>query len=92
MFFKRRQQNQRRYPRKAYGTQVTVTCEEQTFSCVLVDISKGGAFLRIGEGHRIRQGAFIELNIPFTGRNEFVQKMGRVTRLDRQGVGIRFIS
>jgi hypothetical protein len=92
MLFKRRPQNKRRHPRKAYGTQVTVTCEEQTFSCVLVDISKGGAFLRIGEGHRIRQGVFVEVNIPFTGRNEFVQKMGRVTRVDRQGVGIRFIS
>jgi hypothetical protein len=92
MLFKRRQQNKRRHPRKAYGTQVTVTCEEKTFSCVLVDISKGGAFLRIGEGHRIRQGNFIEVSIPFTGREEFVQKMGRVTRVDRQGVGIRFIS
>jgi hypothetical protein len=92
MFFKRRPQNKRRHPRKAYGTQVTVTCEEQTFSCVLVDISKGGAFLRIGEGHRIRRGAFIELNIPFTGRKEYVQKMGRVNRVDRLGVGIHFIS
>lgn len=91
MFFKRRQQNKRRFPRKAYGTQVTVTCEERTFSCVLEDISKGGAFLRIEQGHPINQGAFIDLSIPFTGRSEYVQKMGKVTRVDKNGIGVRFI-
>lgn len=92
MLFKRRQKNKRRFPRKAYGTPVTVTCEEQTLSCVLEDISKGGAFLRIEEGHFIKQGAFIDLSIPFTGRNEFVKKMGKVTRVDRNGIGVRFIA
>ena len=92
MFFKRRQQNKRRFPRKAYGTQVTVTCEEQTFSCVLEDISKGGAFLRIEQGHLINQGAFIDINIPFTGRSEYVQKIGKVTRVDKNGIGVRFIA
>jgi c-di-GMP-binding flagellar brake protein YcgR len=92
MFFKRRQQNQRRHPRKEYGTSVTITCEEQTYRCVLQDISKGGAFLRIEQGHPIRQGAFIDLSIPYTGRNEYVQKMGKVTRVDSQGVGVRFIT
>jgi c-di-GMP-binding flagellar brake protein YcgR len=92
MLFKRRQQNKRRHPRKAYGTPVTVTCEEQTYRCVLEDISKGGAFLKIDEGHPIRLGAFLELNIPFTGRDEYVQKMGKVTRVDPKGVGVRFLS
>ena len=92
MFFKRRQQNKRRFPRKAYGTAVTITCEEQTYRCVLADISKGGAFLRIEQGHPIRKGAFVDLNIPFTGREEYVQKMGKVIRVDHQGVGIRFIA
>jgi c-di-GMP-binding flagellar brake protein YcgR len=92
MFFKRRQQNKRRYPRKAYGAPVTVVCERQTYRCVLEDISKGGAFLRIDEGHPIRKGAFIDLNIPFSGRKEYVKKMGQVIRVDRKGVGVRFIT
>lgn len=92
MFFNRRQQNKRKHPRKEYGTSVTFSCENRTYSCVLEDISKGGAFLRIDAGHQIERGFFIDLSIPFTGRNEFVQKMGKVTRVDRNGIGIRFIS
>ena len=92
MLFKRRNQNKRLHPRKAYGAPITITCENQTYSCVLSDISKGGAFLGIEEGHQIQSGAFIDVNIPFTGRDEFVKKVGKVTRVDKNGIGIRFIA
>ncbi|MDJ0783280.1 MAG: PilZ domain-containing protein [Desulfosarcinaceae bacterium] len=92
MFFKRRNQNKRRHPRKAYGAPITITYDNDSYSCVLNDISKGGAFLGIEAGHQIRPGAFIDINIPFTDRGKFVKKVGKVTRVDKQGIGVRFIA
>lgn len=92
MFFKRRNENKRRHPRKTYGAPVSIVHENSTYSCVLNDISKGGAFLGIEAGHQIQPGAFVDVNIPFTGRTEFVKKVGKVTRVDKNGIGIRFIA
>jgi hypothetical protein len=81
----------RKHPRKAYGAVANLTIDHTTYSCVIMDISKGGAFVSLALASQISEGRLVELEIPFHHKNKVIKKMAKVTRSSEQGLALKFM-
>jgi hypothetical protein len=81
----------RKHPRKEYGAVGTLIIDETSYSCIIMDISKGGALVSLGLSSQISEGCALEIRIPYTNKNKVLIKKAKVIRASAKGVALRFI-
>ena len=84
-------QEKRKYPRVPYTLPVEYITQNGTGRELCRDISRGGLFLGTGDFKKeIYLGQDIFLNIPSRDRSNILKIMGKVTRVDIYGFGVKF--
>ena len=65
--------------------------QNQEFSCLVEDISRGGALLSIDEHFPFKIGELIEIQIPYSDSKQFVKKTAQVKRVNGKNIALQFI-
>jgi Tfp pilus assembly protein PilZ len=78
----------RKFPRKPYSSPIFFASRSQYYAGQIRDISRGGLFIETGDAFFIGQP--IRLVIPETKFDRGTMIKGKVVRLARKGVGVKF--
>ena len=91
-FLRGKLKNSRKHDRKlCSNTSAFLIIQNQEFSCMVEDISRGGALLSIDEHFPVKIGELIEIQIPFSDSKQYVKKTAQVKRVNGKNIAIQFI-
>ena len=85
--------DQRKHPRRPFVVPIEYITEEGTGRDLCRNISSGGLFFETGEFKKqFYNGQEILLNIPSRDREKLLKIVGKIVRVEVNGVGVKFKS
>lgn len=83
--------NKRKHDRKLCNTIALLIIQNQEHTCMIKNISRGGALLSIGVHFPLKIGELMEIQIPFSDGKRYVKKTAKVKRFNDKSIAIKFL-
>ena len=81
----------RLYERKSYTVDVDIEANDRYFSCLMRNLSLGGAFIEPPNHFKPRIGKELTITIPFRNRRGYVVVKGKIARAIGSGLAVVFL-
>jgi len=75
--------------RRLYDQTINFSTQDRQYTAVCKDISNGGVFIQTQDVFRL--GQLVSLDIPFSSRNESIKIPAEIVRVDKKGIGLKFL-